>query len=106
MMRNGDRAVDTNEVVLCDCAAECVGVRITKFTREHDEDDETYLTIYYQMDYKPHSGRLKALWALLRGKPFHVCEMVLGKDDCKQIARALVRGYDYELVSSTDRKGR
>ena len=78
-----------SEIILCDCAAECVGVKVTRWD---DEPDELILTIYWHGDFHQHNSRLRLLYHALTGRPFHVAEMVLDRKKAIKLGRLLVWG--------------
>ena len=93
---------EVNEIILCDCIAECMGVRVTKFTKDHDPANETFLSFYWHGDFHQHRSRWKLLWHALTGRPLHIAEMVLNEADCRQMAEALTRGYEEEAMTNAE----
>ena len=67
--------------ILCDCIDECCGLRIQKW------DEQFLVKIYWHGGFHQHRSRWKALWAVIRGEPFHVMELVLSEEDALYMAQ-------------------
>ena len=71
---------EEEDEIICDCMDRCCGLRLRRW------ESQFLVDIYWHGGFHQHRSRWKALWAVIRGKPFHVMELVLSEEDALDVA--------------------